>query len=1063
MSFFSKGAAKPKAKENDDVKKVAKEPESASKKKKNGVIESDSEDEKMEDKENSSNKPNKSDEKKVEEGKNEKAQDKAEDKEAEEKKTETPGTPPLRKTAKRVFKRPAEEEEVENAKKSKKEKKNKENKAVTKEDGEDTPAKTTKKDKKSKKNDKKTQEEEEDSVEAMEVEEEKEEVDDSPVKTKKNKKKAVIDSDSDDSSSESTKKSKKELDKKKPEKSKSKKKAVIDSDSEDSSTETPIKEEAKGDDAKKEEAKETPEKKKSDEKKDKEPEKKKSAEKKVKEESEKKKSDEKKVKEEPEKKKSAEKKVKEEKKTKDKANSPVKKSPVKEEPEDEKKTPPKAEKSKPISNFFAKKETATPKQKEKDSSDKSAQPDTTATPTRTTNTFKSFFTPKAGTTSTRNEGGTDYDEVVKKTSYHPIDNSFWKRGEKTPYLALANTLKAIEDTSGRLRTIEFLSNYFRSVIVQTPEDLLPSVYMTLNRLAPAWEGLELGIGETLLMKAIASTTGRSVAQIKADAGKCGDLGLVAETSRGGQRTMFQPAILTVKKVFDTLKEVANMTGNSCGNKKVEKIQSLLVACRGSEARYLIRSLAGKLRIGMAEQSILQALAQACVQTPLGQDYPPETPIAFKSSESDAFKEKLAEQSLKLKTAYCECPTYDLMIPALLDKGVDKLHEVCKLTPGIPLKPMLAHPTKGVQEVLTRFENCKFTCEWKYDGERAQVHLHEDGSMSIFSRNQENNTTKFPDVINRFKNCLGPNVKSAVIDSEAVAWDREKKTIQPFQILSTRKRKDAVEADIKVQVLIFAFDLLYLNGETLVRKTFEERRQLLKDNFKPVEGEFDFAKAVDGETSEEIQEALEMSIKENCEGLMVKTLDVDSTYEISRRSRNWLKLKKDYLDGVGDTLDLVVIGGYHGKGKRTGGYGGFLLACYEPENEEYQSICKIGTGFSDEDLVKHSEFFKDHVIEKPRAYYAFDAGHTPDHWFDVVQVWEVKCADLSISPVHRAAKGIVDPSKGISLRFPRFLRIRDDKKPEDATNAEQIADMYNNQDVVKNSAKQKEPADDDFDF
>merc|ERR1712096_380646 len=153
---------------------------------------------------------------------------------------------------------------------------------------------------------------------------------------------------------------------------------------------------------------------------------------------------------------------------------------------------------------------------------------------------------------------------------------------------------------------------------------------------------------------------------------------------------------------------------------------------------------------------------------------------------------------------------------------------------------------------------------------------------------------------------------------------------------------------------------------------------------------------------------------NCEGLMVKTLDVDATYEIARRSHNWLKLKKDYLDGVGDTLDLVVIGGY------------------------------LGTGFTDEDLAKHAAFFKENLSEKPKAYYSFDPNLAPDHWFEPVQVWEVKCADMTISPVHRAATGIVDPSKGVSLRFPRFIRIRDDKKVEDATNADQIATMYNSQ-------------------
>merc|ERR1712088_1217011 len=389
----------------------------------------------------------------------------------------------------------------------------------------------------------------------------------------------------------------------------------------------------------------------------------------------------------------------------------------------------------------------------------------------------------------RNEGGADYEKKVLASSYHPVDDSFWTRGEPTPFLAIAKTLESIEATSSRLKTIEVLSNYLRSVMVQTPADLQPSVYMPLNRLAPAWEGIELGIGESLLIKAIAA-----------------------------------------------------LTGHSSGTKKVEKIQALLVARRGSEARYLIRMLAGKLRIGLAEQSVLQALAQACVQTPPCQEYPPPKHTVHKNTEGEKFKEELAKESLKLKTAYCECPSYDILLPALLEAGIDGLGARCRLTPGIPLKPMLAHPTKGVQEVLTRFENCRFTCEWKYDGERAQIHLHEDGKVNIFSRNQEDNTTKFPDIISRLPKCLGENVKSAVLDCEAVAWDRETKVIQPFQVLSTRKRKDAVEEEIKVQVCVFAFDLLFLNGEALVTKPFEERRQMLRDNFKAVEGEFQFAQS-----------------------------------------------------------------------------------------------------------------------------------------------------------------------------------------------------------------------------
>nr|XP_027227889.1 DNA ligase 1-like isoform X2 [Penaeus vannamei] len=739
----------------------------------------------------------------------------------------------------------------------------------------------------------------------------------------------------------------------------------------------------------------------------------------------------------------------------DKKKSPKSSSDDKDSSEDKKKSPKEERKDDKDSSEDKKK---SPKEEEKDDKDSSgdekkspkketaekSEDKTKDSPATEKKVVRNPFAPKAPGAK---DPGADYNP--SKSKYNPISDAFWNHGEKTPYLALAKTMELIESTSGRLKTIEMLANFFRSVIVLSPDDLLQCVYLCLNKVAPAFEGTELGIGETILMRAIAQASGRSVDKIKQDAEQKGDLGIVAEQSRSTQRIMFQPAKLTVKAVFDKLKEIASMSGNDVQSKKIDKIKGMFVACRFSEARYLIRSLSGKLRIGLAEQSVLQAIAQASFLTPPGQDYPPEITDAGKGMNPEKLKAKFDEYGMIVKTTYCEFPSYDKIIPVLLTKGLEELPKHCTLTPGIPLKPMLAHPTSGVSEVLKRFENAKFTCEFKYDGERAQIHLKEDGTVNIYSRNQENNTTKYPDIISRLKNALGEDVKSCVIDSEAVAWDQEKKQILPFQVLSTRKRKDANEKDIKVQVCVFPFDLLYFNGESLVKKSFEERRALLRDNFKEVEGEFVFAKSMDSTNTEDIEEFLEESIKGNCEGLMVKTLDVDATYEIAKRSHNWLKLKKDYLDGVGDTIDVVVIGGYTGRGKRTGQYGGFLLACYDPENEEFQSLCKIGTGFTEEDLQKHTTFFKEHIIEKPKSYFRYENSVAPDHWFEPVQVWEIKCADLSISPVHKAAAGIVDPEKGISLRFPRFLRIRDDKKPEEATSASQIADLYNSQDQIKN--------------
>jgi DNA ligase-1 len=225
---------------------------------------------------------------------------------------------------------------------------------------------------------------------------------------------------------------------------------------------------------------------------------------------------------------------------------------------------------------------------------------------------------------------------------------------------------------------------------------------------------------------------------------------------------------------------------------------------------------------------------------------------------------------------------------------------------------------------------------------------------------------------------------------------------------------------------------------------------LHKHFNVVAGKFQFATSLDHEENGDttvIEDFLDNAVKGQCEGLMIKTLDVNANYEPSRRSLNWLKLKKDYLEGLGDSVDLVPLGAYFGRGKRTGVYGAYLLACYDPDTEEFQSVCKIGTGFSDEDLRSLAEMLNQHIIPKQSSQYNTADPLECDVWFDAVQVWEVRAADLSKSSVHRCAEGKLEEGRGIGLRFPRFERIRDDKRPEDATTSDQILEMYYAQDSI----------------
>ncbi|KAL8056341.1 hypothetical protein ABFX02_04G113800 [Erythranthe guttata] len=575
-----------------------------------------------------------------------------------------------------------------------------------------------------------------------------------------------------------------------------------------------------------------------------------------------------------------------------------------------------------------------------------------------------------------------------------------------------------------------------------------------NRISSAHEGLELGIGDASIIKALAEACGTNEAYVKKQYKDLGDLGLVAKAIRSSQPLMRKPEALTVVKVFDTFRLIAKESGKYSQEKKKNQIKALLVAATDCEPLYLIRLLQTKLRIGLAVQTLLTALGHAALYS------------EKHSSPPKNVADRPEEAAKILKQVYSVIPVYDEIVPALLSGGVWNLPKTCSFSIGIPIGAMLAKPIKQVSDIIDNFKHIEFTCEYKYDGERAQIHYMESGSVEIYSRNSERNTEKFPDVVAAVKRLKSPCVTSFVLDCELVAYDRDKQKILPFQILSTRARKNVAMDEIKVNVCIFAFDILYLNGQQLLQEQLRDRREHLYKSFQEENGFFQFATATaitssDREEQEmEIQKFLDAAVNSSSEGLIIKTLNKDATYEPSKRSHKWLKLKKDYMDSIGDSLDLVPIAAFHGKGKRTGVYGTFLLACYDSEKDEFQSISQIGTGFSEAMLEERSASLGSKVIPKPKSYYRYSDAICPDVWFEPTEVWEVKAADLTVSPVHRAAIGIVDANKGISLRFARFLRVREDKNPEQASSSDTVAYMYKAQKHNQRDDNRNEDEDDD---
>ncbi|KDO63180.1 hypothetical protein CISIN_1g0010451mg, partial [Citrus sinensis] len=478
--------------------------------------------------------------------------------------------------------------------------------------------------------------------------------------------------------------------------------------------------------------------------------------------------------------------------------------------------------------------------------------------------------------------------------YDPIEHACWSSGQPAPYIHLARTFDLVEAERGKIKAMSMLCNMFRSLLALSPDDVLPAVYLCTNKIASNHENIELNIGGSLVTSAIEEACGTNRSKIRDMYNRLGDLGDVAQECRQTQALLAPPPPLLIKDVYSMLCKISVQTGSGSTARKKSLIVNLMCSCREKEMKFLVRTLVRNLRIGAMMRTILPALAQAVVMN---------SSLEFShEGKMENLKEKLQSLSAAAVEAYNILPSLDLLIPSLMNKGIGFSASTLSMVPGVPIKPMLAKITNGVPQVLKLFQNKAFTCEYKYDGQRAQIHKLVDGTVRIFSRNGDETTSRFPDLISIINEFCKPAAGTFILDAEVVAIDRKNGCkIMSFQELSSRERggKDSVITikSVKVDICVFVFDIMFANGEQLLGYTLRQRRKYLKDLFYDEKmGYFQYAKemTVEGDdnclTSDvslsKINNFLEEALHSSCEGIIVKSLDVDAGYSPSKRSDSW---------------------------------------------------------------------------------------------------------------------------------------------------------------------------------
>ncbi len=574
------------------------------------------------------------------------------------------------------------------------------------------------------------------------------------------------------------------------------------------------------------------------------------------------------------------------------------------------------------------------------------------------------------------------------------------------YEIVAAAYRDLEQATARLELIDRLAGLFR----QTPTPLLPTVALLCQgQIAPDFAGVEIGLAERMAARAVAQAVGVTGEQVLASAREVGDLGLATESllaAEAGSR----PATLEVGMVFDTLHQIAAAEGTGSQARKLDLLAGLLAQATPLEARYLIRTCTGTLRLGIGTATILDALAAVYAG---GRKARPV-----------------------LERAYNICSDLGLVASTLAAGGLAAVEGI-QVRPGNPVRPMLAQRLSTPEEVLARLGG---TCaaEYKYDGIRVQVHRTGDGQLELYTRRLERVSTQFPDVMELLR--VGLGASEAILEGEVVAFDPASGELRPFQDVMYRRRKYGIaEAVTEVPVSMFCFDLLYADGQDLTRLPYLERRARLEQAITLSE-QLRLTSAKEISEVDALEAWFEQAVADGCEGLLCKSLDPDAGYRAGARGWQWIKLKREYRTELSDTLDLAVVGALYGRGRRAGIYGALLLAAYDPAADVFQTVCKCGTGFSDADLAALPARLA--PLARPERPARVDARRTADVWFEPALVVEVLGAELIPSPTHTAGWGVVAPDAGLALRFPRFTgRWRDDKAAEDATTVDEVVEMY----------------------